>query len=92
VKWQFNKCKSLSVSTDSKTLCQNIYNQIKNGVSDLINGNDYGLIDENNGEYIQAEKNEMYYHCTNEWYKWSASRFIPAVLTLFSLLLRFFLH
>jgi hypothetical protein len=30
-----------------------------------------------------GEKSYKNIYCTNEWYKWSASRFIPAILTLF---------
>jgi hypothetical protein len=34
-------------------------------------------------DVINREKSYNYLYCTNEWYKWSASRFIPAILTLF---------
>jgi hypothetical protein len=61
VKWKLNKCKSLSGSVASKNDCQSIYDQIKNGVDDVINGNDYEFVDEN-GQDVKGEKIEKYYH------------------------------
>jgi hypothetical protein len=32
---------------------------------------------------ILVEQNYKYVYCTDEWYKWSSSRFIPAIFSLF---------
>jgi hypothetical protein len=39
--------------------------------------------DEDGDSEHPVENLDKYYYCTNEWYKWSASRFIPAILTIF---------
>jgi hypothetical protein len=76
-KWGLKKCKSLSENDEGKKDCQNDYDENKGKAYDPISGENkiWGSL---NGE--NAYKNS---YCTNEWYKWSASRFIPAILTLF---------
>jgi hypothetical protein len=85
-KWGLKKCKSLSEIKQLKDSCQQNYDLNKNDAFDPI------LEINNINLYQLGEESYKYVYCTNEWYKWSASRFIPAILTLFLPLLRFYLH
>jgi hypothetical protein len=76
-KWGLKKCKSLSANNLAKEACQFEYDYTKNVAIDpvfeqkLIIGS------------LSGEKVFKNIYCTNEWYKWNASRFIPAILALF---------
>jgi hypothetical protein len=80
VKWQFNKCKSFSKTVDSKEACKEEYDHKIKDSGDPTR--EYLGFEEASGVVLDS-KIEKYTYCTNEWYKWSASRFIPAILALF---------
>nr|AGM32168.1 hypothetical protein [Coptotermes formosanus] len=73
-KWGLKKCKSLNGVNEQE--CRLAY-VIDNGAYDPIL-HEYLFVVE--GNFENGYKNAF---CTNEWYKWNASRFIPAILSLF---------
>jgi hypothetical protein len=77
-KWQNKKCKSLSKADEQG--CQGTYEFIKNTAADTTVGGHffYTFSDPN-----LNKKAYKYAYCTNEWFKWNSSRFIPAILALF---------
>jgi hypothetical protein len=79
VKWQYNKCKSFSKTEASKDACKNLYDGFIHS-----SGDPTGSPIHFSGLNLDLDtKSEKYIYCTNEWFKWNASRFIPAILTLF---------
>jgi hypothetical protein len=77
-KWQNEKCKSLSKADEQG--CKITYESIKNKADDpTASGSFFYTFSDSK----LIEKSYKYAYCTNEWFKWNSSRFIPAILSLF---------